>query len=122
MNDRIRGQFDAEAICTLERACRVGDVFAALFASGFCARSKQEASEGEPPSEASVSESGGRYLGNPLRQFRLIALANLLAQLDQAEQDLVALLRQLVDGARADFGMNAIDQLLLNLRSEVRVA
>ena len=64
----------------------------------------------------------GRALGNWLRQFRPVNLRDFLAQLDQAEQDLVALLRQLVDGARADFGMNAIDQLLLNLRSEVRVA
>src|ERR1700731_4603354 len=44
------------------------------------------------------------------------------AQLDEAEQHLVALCLQLLDGPRSDFGMNAIDELLLHFRRQLRRA
>jgi len=93
-----------------------------LFAGGWLhSLQKHEASEGGGFGGFGLLDRECE-LGDPLCQIRLVGLGNLLAQLNQAEQDLVALRCQLVDRARADFGMNAIDQLLLNLRSEVRVA
>src|SRR5262245_38653119 len=43
-------------------------------------------------------------------------------QFDETEQDLVPLPLQLLDRARSDFGMDAVDELLLHLRSEHRRA
>src|SRR5713226_1231887 len=59
--------------------------------------------------------SGGR-----LRRFRLARLCNLVAQLDQAEQNFVALRLQLRNGARSGLGMDAVDELLLHFRSQHR--
>src|SRR6267378_2713430 len=55
-------------------------------------------------------------------RFRLARLGNLVAQLDEAEQDFVALRLQLLDGARACLGMDAVDELLLHFRSQYRRA
>src|SRR5882757_11470 len=68
--------------------------------------------------------SRGRRLvsGDRLRRFCLARLGNLVAQLDQAEQDFVALRLQLLDGARSDLGMDAVDELLLHFRSQHRRA
>src|SRR5712692_5130192 len=55
-------------------------------------------------------------------RFRLARLGNLVAQLDQAEQDFVALRLQLLDGARSSLGMDAVDELLLHFRSQHRRA
>src|SRR5262249_6221692 len=44
------------------------------------------------------------------------------AQFDEAEQDLVALRLQLLDRARSDLGMNAVDELLLHVRRQHRRA
>src|SRR6266852_3615333 len=60
--------------------------------------------------------------GDRLRRFRLARLGNLVAQLNQAEQDFVALRLQLLDRARSDLGMDAVDQLLLHFRSQHRRA
>src|SRR5215468_2701711 len=49
-------------------------------------------------------------------------LSTLGAQLDETEQDLVALRLQILDRARSDLGMNAVDELLLHLRGEQRRA
>src|ERR1700691_4993152 len=63
---------------------------------------------------------GGSLLGG--RRFRLARLGSLLAQLNQAEQDLVALRLQLRDGAGSGLGVNAVDQLLLHFRGQNRRA
>src|SRR5882672_10963755 len=60
--------------------------------------------------------------GDRLRRFRLARLGDLVAQLDQAEQNFVALRLQLLDGARSDFSMDAVDELLLHFRSQHRRA
>src|SRR6266849_2176100 len=60
--------------------------------------------------------------GDRLRRFRLARLGNLVAQLKQAEQDLVALRLQLLDGARSDLSVDAVDELLLHFRSQHRRA
>src|ERR1700722_11512214 len=44
------------------------------------------------------------------------------AQFEQPEQDLVALRRQITDGARAHLGVNTVDELLLDLRRQDRRA
>ena len=44
------------------------------------------------------------------------------AQLNQPEQHFVSLCRQLVDGARADLGVNAVDDLLLHFRRQHRLS
>src|SRR5215470_14424498 len=49
-------------------------------------------------------------------------LGTLGPQLNEAEQDLVPLRLQLLDGARSDLGMDAVDELLLHLRGEHRGA
>src|SRR5216683_7295614 len=58
--------------------------------------------------------------GDRCRRFRLAGLGNLVAQLNEAEQDFVALRLQFLDGARADLGMNTVDELLLHLRRQHR--
>src|SRR6266851_10015557 len=58
--------------------------------------------------------------GDRLRRFRLARLGNLVAQLDQAEQDFVAFRREFVDRARSDLGMNTIDQFLLDFGCQLR--
>src|SRR6266403_2225165 len=60
--------------------------------------------------------------GDRLRRFRLARLGNLVAQLDQAEQNFVALRLQLLDGARARLGMDAVDERLLHFRRQYRRA
>src|SRR6266852_234 len=60
--------------------------------------------------------------GDRLRRFRLARLGNLVAQLDQAEQDFVALRLQLLDGARSGLSVDAVDELLLHFRSQHRRA
>src|SRR5882757_6330153 len=60
--------------------------------------------------------------GDRLRRFHLARLGNLVAQLNQAEQDFVALRLQLLDGARSRLGMDAVDELLLHFRSQYRRA
>src|SRR3981189_1223224 len=60
--------------------------------------------------------------GDRRRRFRLAQLGNLVAQLNQAEQDLFALPLQPRDGARSDLGMNAVDELLLHVGSQHRRA
>src|SRR5262249_31366550 len=49
-------------------------------------------------------------------------LGTLGPQFDEAEQHLVALRLQLLDRARSDLGMDAVDELLLHLRSQHRGA
>src|SRR5262249_30147324 len=46
----------------------------------------------------------------------------LATQLEDAEQNLVPLRLKLVDGARSDLGMDAVDELLLQLRGHLRRA
>ena len=58
-----------------------------------------------------------QVLEDPLSQSRRACLSGLFAQLDQAEQDFVALRLQLLDGARSGLGMDAVDELLLHFRS-----
>src|SRR5712691_5577983 len=60
--------------------------------------------------------------GDRLLRFRLARLGNLVAQLDEAEQDFVSLRLQLLDGARSDLGVDAVDELLLHFRSQHRRA
>src|ERR1700720_3045258 len=60
--------------------------------------------------------------GDRCRRFRSARFANLVAQLDQAEQDFVALRLQFLDGARSGLGMDAVDELLLYFRSQHRRA
>src|SRR6266852_7893113 len=60
--------------------------------------------------------------GDWRRDFRLARLGNLVAQLKQTEQDFVALRRKFVDRARADLGMDAVDELLLGFRGQHRRA
>src|SRR5262245_1532717 len=65
---------------------------------------------------------GAPASGGWSRRSRLARLGGLVAQLDQAEQDSVALCLQLRDGARSGFGMDAVDELLLHVRGEHRRA
>src|SRR5712691_12471193 len=60
--------------------------------------------------------------GDRLLRFRLARLGDLVAQLDQAEQNFVALRLQLLDGARSGLGMDAVNELLLHFRSQHRRA
>src|SRR5260221_4479026 len=60
--------------------------------------------------------------GDRLRRFRLARLGNLVAQLDQAEQNFVALRLQLRNGARSSLGMDAVDEYLLHFRRQHRRA
>src|SRR6266567_6976929 len=60
--------------------------------------------------------------GDRLRRFRLARLGNLFAQLNQAEQNFVALRLQLRNGARSSLGMDAVDEYLLHFRSQHRRA
>src|SRR5260370_1919591 len=60
--------------------------------------------------------------GDRRRRFRLARLGNLVAQLNQAEQDFVALRREFVDSARSDLGVDAVDELLLHVGSQHRRA
>jgi hypothetical protein len=46
-------------------------------------------------------------------------LGNLVAQLNQAEQDFVALRLQFLDGARSDLGMDTVDELLLRFPASI---
>src|SRR3954468_8057028 len=49
-------------------------------------------------------------------------LGHFLAQLDQAEQNFVALRLQLLDGARSGLGMDTVDEYLLHFRCQHRRA
>src|SRR5882672_3973529 len=60
--------------------------------------------------------------GDRLRRFRLARPGNLVAQLDQAEQNFVALRLKLLDGARSGLGMDAVDQYLFHFRRQHRGA
>ena len=57
--------------------------------------------------------------GDPLRRFRLARLGSPVAQLNQAEQDFVALRLQFLDGARSDLGMDTVDELLLRFPASI---
>ncbi len=50
--------------------------------------------------------------------MRQLGFGSLLAQLDQAEQNFVALRLQLRDGARSGLGMDAVDEFLLHVRRQ----
>jgi len=57
--------------------------------------------------------------GDRRRQFRSARLGNLVAQLNQAEQDFAALRLQFLDGARSDLGMDTVDELLLRFPASI---
>jgi hypothetical protein len=61
---------------------------------------------------------GGLVSGDRHRRF-LARLGNLVAQLNQAEQDFVALRLQFLDGARSDLGMDTVDELLLRFPASI---
>ena len=62
---------------------------------------------------AGQSDSGGSSLG-------LLGRGSVGTQFEQPKQDLVSLRGQVVDRARAHLGMNACDQLLLELGGQLR--
>src|SRR5215469_13981408 len=72
-----------------------------------------------------LRSSGLRFAGADLLSCDSLwsdRLGTLGAQLNETEQDLVALRLQLLDRARSDLGMNAVDELLLHLGRQHRVA
>src|SRR5215469_1124089 len=58
----------------------------------------------------------------PLLSCDLRDRRTLLAQFDEAEENLVPLRLQLLDGARSDLGMDAVDEFLLHFRRQHRRA
>src|SRR6202162_1973632 len=69
-----------------------------------------------PPESAGTSADFGILSVRPTRFLRAAA------QLKQPEQHFVAFCRQLLDGARPDFGMNAVDELPLHFGRQHRVS
>jgi hypothetical protein len=64
-----------------------------------------------------------RRLGNSLSFIarRFAAVVSTQTQLEKPKQDLVSLCRQIVDRARPDFGVDAIDELLLDFGRQIAV-